>query len=95
MPNRLFLLFIVCYVLIINATYSQSNQRPNVVIIITDDQGYGDLGFHGNEWVKTPNIDAFAKDARFVTSLFEHLGNSHLAFGHDGPTIVSIPNAGP
>ena len=61
MPNRLFLLFIVCYVLMINATYSQSNQRPNVIIIITDDQGYGDLGFHGNKWVKTPAIDALAE----------------------------------
>jgi len=31
--------------------------KPNVVIIITDDQGYGDLGCHGNPILKTPNID--------------------------------------
>jgi arylsulfatase A-like enzyme len=34
--------------------------KPNVVIIMTDDQGYGDLGIHGNIIIKTPNIDAFS-----------------------------------
>ncbi len=34
------------------------DKRPNVVFIITDDQGYGDLGCTGNPWLKTPHIDA-------------------------------------
>lgn len=34
---------------------------PNVVLVITDDQGYGDLSFTGNPRLKTPNIDALAK----------------------------------
>ena len=34
--------------------------KPNVVIIMTDDQGYGDIGIHGNIVIKTPNIDAFS-----------------------------------
>ena len=34
---------------------------PNVILIITDDQGYGDLGFHNNPNVQTPTIDAFAQ----------------------------------
>lgn len=32
-------------------------RRPNVLLIIADDQGYGDLGLHGNEHVRTPHLD--------------------------------------
>lgn len=32
-------------------------EKPNVVIVITDDQGYGDLSCHGNPILKTPNLD--------------------------------------
>ena len=35
-------------------------KKPNVIVIITDDQGYGDLGYHGNTQIKTSNIDKFA-----------------------------------
>src|SRR5665213_1962268 len=34
--------------------------KPNIVLILADDQGYGDLSVHGNPWVKTPNIDRLA-----------------------------------
>ncbi|WP_094766665.1 arylsulfatase [Pseudozobellia thermophila] len=42
--------------------------RPNVILVLTDDQGIGDLGAHGNPWLKTPNIDAFYKDAVRLTN---------------------------
>ncbi len=35
--------------------------RPNVLIVLTDDQGWGDLSLHGNGNLKTPNIDQLAK----------------------------------
>ena len=42
---------------------SSAQMQPNVVLIITDDQGYGDLGFNGNPHVKTPVIDQLASES--------------------------------
>lgn len=39
-----------------------SAERPNLVFVLTDDQGYGDLGCHGNPIVETPHIDSFYAD---------------------------------
>ncbi|MXX02485.1 MAG: sulfatase-like hydrolase/transferase, partial [Gemmatimonadetes bacterium] len=44
-----------------------SDKRPNVILVITDDQGYGDLGCTGHPWLKTPRIDAFHDDAVRLT----------------------------
>ena len=49
-----------------------STKQPNVVIVITDDQGYGDLACHGNPLVKTPNLDNFYKNAVRLTDF--HVG---------------------
>ena len=46
--------------------------RPNVIVVITDDQGYGDLGCHGNPIIKTPAIDAFYKESVRLTDF--HVG---------------------
>ncbi len=37
-------------------------RKPNIVLIISDDQGWGDLSVHGNTNIKTPNIDSLARD---------------------------------
>ena len=47
-------------------------KKPNVVFVLTDDQGYGDLGCHGNTIVKTPNIDRFYDESMRLTDY--HVG---------------------
>lgn len=48
--------------------------RPNVVLVLTDDQGFGDLSLHGNPHLKTPHIDGLAKSGvqfeRFYVNSF-------------------------
>jgi arylsulfatase A-like enzyme len=43
---------------------------PNIVIIITDDQGWGDISLHGNTNLQTPNIDALAQNGAQFTNFY-------------------------
>lgn len=47
-----------------------SAAEPNVVLIMTDDQGYGDFGFKGNPLIRTPNIDAMAARSASMTRFY-------------------------
>lgn len=41
---------------------NSSGKKPNILIILTDDQGYHDVSYYGTKDLKTPNIDALCKD---------------------------------
>ena len=57
--------FLSCLVLLFGcgtgAPPSEATQKPNVVLIMTDDQGYGDFSYHGHPVLRTPNMDALAE----------------------------------
>jgi arylsulfatase A len=46
------------------------SEKPNFIIIFTDDQGYGDLGCYGNPTIKTPNIDQMAIEGQKWTNFY-------------------------
>lgn len=58
--------FFVCAVFY-QVTLEARDGRPNVVLIMTDDQGYGDLGCHGNPVLKTPQLDRLYQESIRLT----------------------------
>ncbi|MBL8241544.1 MAG: arylsulfatase [Bryobacterales bacterium] len=48
--------------------WAAASVRPNIVFVITDDQGYGDIGRHGNPVLKTPHMDALHDESLRLTN---------------------------
>ncbi|TLP71929.1 arylsulfatase [Maribacter sp. ACAM166] len=61
-----FWLFFVSHLVLI--AQSTDKTKPNVIIVITDDQGMGDLGSSGNPYIKTPNLDEFYNESVRLTN---------------------------
>jgi arylsulfatase A len=51
-------------------TLAIADQRPNIVVILCDDLGYGDLGVHGHPHIQTPNIDRLANEGIRFTNFY-------------------------
>ncbi|MFT3750156.1 MAG: sulfatase [Agriterribacter sp.] len=60
---RLYKLLFVAGILFANVALAQQ-KKPNFILILTDDQGYGDLSINGNPTIKTPNIDRLALEGQ-------------------------------
>ena len=63
--------------------YSQNTDRPNVIIILTDDQGYKDVGFNGSKDIPTPNIDRIATNGVVFT-------NAYVSYAVCGPSRAGL-----
>ena len=59
------------------------SKKPNIIIILTDDQGYGDVGFNGSKQLKTPNLDQLAKNGVIFT-------NGYVSYAVCGPSRAGI-----
>ena len=71
MQNKFFYsLVAVCLVLLAltNGARAQGNAKPNIIFILADDLGYHDLGFQGSPDIRTPHLDALAKQGARMTS---------------------------
>lgn len=65
--NRLIQILAVCCLV---AAPAWAAQRPNIVFVLTDDFGYGDLGCYGGEFVPTPNLDRMAREGIRFTQFY-------------------------
>ena len=63
--------------------YSQGSQKPNIIIILTDDMGYADVGFNGCKDIPTPNIDRIATNGVKFT-------NGYVTFSVCGPSRAGL-----
>ena len=53
-----------------NTTPPQSNTPPNILFILCDDMGYGDLGCYGQPFIRTPHIDTMANEGMRFTQAY-------------------------
>ncbi|MEN8193712.1 MAG: arylsulfatase [Bacteroidota bacterium] len=73
--NTSFYYTLIFFILVLfSCSSDQSNlsteERPNVILIMTDDQGYGDLGVTGNPIIRTPNLDAMANESAKMNNFY-------------------------
>lgn len=67
MSFKYYIIFSYCLLCSL-ATHAQ--KKPNVVFILTDDQGWGDLSLHGNPWLETPQLDVLAESGHQVKNFY-------------------------
>ena len=61
---------LIALILFLFASFSVQSEKPNIVIIFTDDQGYADLGCYGSKTNRTPRLDQLAKEGTLFTSFY-------------------------
>ncbi|XP_051464154.1 steryl-sulfatase isoform X3 [Apus apus] len=69
------LLFLIIFQCAINSVKTHSASNPNVILLMADDLGIGDLGCYGNRTLRTPNIDRLAEEG---VTLTQHIAASPL-----------------
>lgn len=70
MKSKQLLVGIVGTALSTAAVLAANTNKPNIIILLADDLGYGELGCYGQKIIQTPNIDAFAKEGMRFSSFY-------------------------
>ena len=71
--NRVFSLAVLAFIVVIFPTStdeSPAHSRTNVVLILGDDMGYGDIGPYGVPDIKTPNLNRLAREGVRLTDAY-------------------------
>ncbi|GAB5559792.1 MAG: hypothetical protein SynsKO_14390 [Synoicihabitans sp.] len=88
----------VLVVLFFGTALLAASDRPNIIIILSDDQGHGDVGFNGGTDIPTPNLDRLAEDGTIFTAGYAThpycspsragllSGRNQQRFGHENNT---------
>ena len=76
-----------------NLAVQQDAPRPNVMFILLDDLGYGQLGITGHDIIKTPNIDRLAKDGMLFANGYSGHGLQQSPAAGRGVAELIIHNA--
>ena len=64
--NKLFyLLLLLCF--LSSCSNKENIATPNIIYILADDLGYGEVGYNGQEIIKTPNIDLLSTNGMVFT----------------------------
>jgi len=74
---------VVLTTLLCCSAISYAAQKPNFIIILTDDQGYADVGFNGSDDIITPNIDRIANEGTKFT-------NGYVTYAVCGPSRAGL-----
>ena len=71
-PNYVLVLLAIIWFGIVEGTHAgaAAEARPNVVLVMCDDLGWGDVGFNGNTVIKTPHLDAMAASGMKFTRFY-------------------------
>ena len=57
------------FIFFLTGVFSQSD-RPNIILIMADDQGWGDVGYNGHPHLKTPHLDAMAQNGAVFSRFY-------------------------
>ena len=61
---------LLCSSAALAALTAGAQSRPNILYIMCDDMGYGDLGCYGHKYIQTPNIDRMAQEGMRFTQAY-------------------------
>src|SRR5579884_1617910 len=68
--RRLLLFALLASLALTSPLQAQAARKPNILLILADDLGYGDLGCYGQKKIKTPNIDRLAAEGMRFTQAY-------------------------